>query len=108
MTRQPMSNDNARNSTPIVRKPGEGIKVGGSAGTPTVLKLPGSDVGGAYSLLEMEVPPGNGNRTHVHHDAEEAFYVVEGELTIRMGDRDERAPTGTLVLIPRGTPHSFA
>jgi mannose-6-phosphate isomerase-like protein (cupin superfamily) len=98
----------AENAHIIVLAPGEGTSVGGSAGTPTVLKLRGDDVRGAYSLLEMQVPPGTGNRLHVHHHAEEAFYVVEGELTIRFEDREQRAPTGALILVPRGVAHSFA
>jgi quercetin dioxygenase-like cupin family protein len=72
------------------------------------LKLRGDDVGGAYSLLEMEVPSGNGNRLHIHHGAEETFFVLEGELTIRIRDEEHRAPAGSLILVPRGSPHSFA
>ena len=103
-----MSAEEAAKIRRIVLGPGEGIAVGGSAGTPTVVKVHGKDVGGAYSLLDMEVPPGNGNRLHRHVYAEEAFYVVEGELTIRLGDEDLLAPAGSFVLVPRGTPHFFA
>jgi mannose-6-phosphate isomerase-like protein (cupin superfamily) len=102
-----MSAENGRIGV-IILGPGEGIAVGGSAGTPSTIKLRSSDVRGAYSLLEMVVPPGNGNRLHVHPEAEEAFYVVEGELTIRFPDREERAQAGALILVPRGMPHAFA
>jgi mannose-6-phosphate isomerase-like protein (cupin superfamily) len=103
-----MSAENARVAKAIILGPGEGLVVGGSGGTPTTIKLPGADVGGAYALLEMEVPPSNGPRLHVHHDADEAFYVLDGELTIRVGDVEQRAPAGALILVPRGEPHRFA
>jgi quercetin dioxygenase-like cupin family protein len=103
-----MSAENAHPTSVIILAPGEGIPVGGSAGTPTTVKMRGGDVGGAYSLLQMEVPAGNGNRLHVHHYAEEAFYVLEGELTIRIRDEEHRAAAGSLILVPRGEPHSFS
>src|SRR5262249_43138131 len=103
-----MSAENAHPTSVIILGPGEGISVGGSAGTPTMVKLRGADVGGAYSLLQMEVQSGNGNRLHVHHHAEEAFFVLEGELAIRIRDEEHRASAGSLILVPRGEPHSFA
>lgn len=44
---------------------------------------------------------------HVHHSDDEAWYVLEGALGFRLGDRTVHAPAGTAVLAPRGTPHSF-
>ena len=46
---------------------------------------------------------------HVHDHAEEAFFVLEGDLVFTLGDDDEEivAPPGTYVYIPPGTRHSF-
>jgi quercetin dioxygenase-like cupin family protein len=46
---------------------------------------------------------------HVHDDAEEAFFVLEGDLVFTLGDDDHEitAPPGTYVYIPPGTRHSF-
>lgn len=46
---------------------------------------------------------------HVHDNAEEAFFVLEGDLVFTLGDDDREiiAPPGTYVYIPRGTRHSF-
>ena len=44
---------------------------------------------------------------HVHHEDDEAWYVVEGSLTVRVGDDDVEVPTGGAVLVPRGTPHTY-
>lgn len=91
----------------ILRGPGEGTVFLGSGGTPTTVKARGDDVGGAYTLLEMDVPPGPGARSHIHHEADEAFYVVDGALTIQIEDSVLQAPAGTYVLVPRGARHRF-
>ena len=44
---------------------------------------------------------------HVHHDDDEAWYVLEGALGFVRGGERLEAGTGTAVLVPRGTPHSF-
>jgi formate dehydrogenase gamma subunit len=44
---------------------------------------------------------------HVHHEDDEAWYVLEGSLGFQLGERTVHAPAGTAVYAPRGTPHSF-
>jgi mannose-6-phosphate isomerase-like protein (cupin superfamily) len=43
----------------------------------------------------------------VHHEDDEAWYVLEGALGFRVGEEVVRAPAGAAVLVPKGTPHSF-
>ena len=45
---------------------------------------------------------------HVHHDEDDAFYVLDDELTFLLGDDEIAAPAGTFVLIPPGVLHTFA
>jgi mannose-6-phosphate isomerase-like protein (cupin superfamily) len=44
---------------------------------------------------------------HVHHDDDEAWYVLEGALTVRVGNRDVALAAGDGVVVPRGTPHTY-
>jgi glyoxylate utilization-related uncharacterized protein len=44
---------------------------------------------------------------HIHHDAAEAFYVIEGEYIIFLGKEEHRCPAGAFVYIPAGTEHGF-
>jgi mannose-6-phosphate isomerase-like protein (cupin superfamily) len=44
---------------------------------------------------------------HVHHQDDEAWYVLEGTLRFRLGDREVEAPAGAAVVGPRGVPHSY-
>ena len=86
--------------------PGEGERYSPPGHPAVALKAGASATLGAYSLLEFTVA-GNGPPMHVHHDAEEAFYVLDGEITIRIGTETIQAIAGSFVLIPRETPHTF-
>lgn len=44
---------------------------------------------------------------HVHHDDDEAWYVLEGVLRFRLGDEIFEAGSGAAVLAPKGTPHAY-
>jgi quercetin dioxygenase-like cupin family protein len=46
----------------------------------------GEDTGGRYGAVEYEAPPGHQPPPHVHRDDDEGFYVIEGELTLWVGD----------------------
>jgi quercetin dioxygenase-like cupin family protein len=61
--------------------------------------------GGRYNVVELTEQPGYKTAWHQHDGAEESFYVLEGTLTIQLVDKTYELPTGSFVLIPRGTPH---
>jgi mannose-6-phosphate isomerase-like protein (cupin superfamily) len=44
---------------------------------------------------------------HLHHNDDEAWYVLEGVLCVRVGDKDVEASAGSAVFVPRGTPHTY-
>ncbi len=44
---------------------------------------------------------------HVHHSDDEAWHVLDGELTFRYRGRTEVAGPGTTVFVPAGVAHTF-
>jgi quercetin dioxygenase-like cupin family protein len=62
---------------------------------------------GHFSLLEATEPPGFGPPLHLHRDASESFYVLEGEYTVFLDDRQFSCPAGSFIFMPAGTPHGF-
>ncbi len=44
---------------------------------------------------------------HVHHRDDEAWYVLEGALRVRLGEETVEAGPGSAVLAPKGTPHAY-
>lgn len=63
--------------------------------------------GGAFELVEDVRAEGQGPARHVHRHSDEAFYVVEGRFEFSRGPEDIEALPGSLVFIPRGTPHRY-
>ncbi len=60
-----------------------------------------SDEGGAFDPPRLIAPP------HLHHNDDEAWYVLEGALSIRMGDEIFEVSAGAGVMVPRGTVHTY-
>jgi len=86
--------------------PGEGraIDLGNFAMT---VKATADDTGGAFSLLEATEPPGFGPPLHVHTNAAEAFYVLDGLYRIFVDDDVFECPAGSFIYIPAGRRHGF-
>ena len=86
--------------------PGEGRVLDMGPFSMTV-KAEATQTGGAFSLLEATEPAGFGPPLHVHDDAAEAFYVLEGEYVVFLDDREFRCPAGSFMYIPAGQEHGF-
>ena len=87
-------------------EPGEGRSIDLGGFTMTV-KADAGRTGGLLSLLEAAEPPHFGPPMHIHHDTGEAFYVLEGEYRIFLGDDEIPCPAGSFVWIPAGVVHGF-
>jgi len=44
---------------------------------------------------------------HLHHRDDEAWYVLEGTLRVRVGEQVVEAHAGAAVFVPRGTAHTY-
>lgn len=67
----------------------------------------GRQTGGAYSIVELSPPRGVGAPPHIHHREAETFFVIEGVLEMRCGDKTISAGAGDVVALPKGVPHAF-
>ena len=95
-----------RLDTAFVLGPGEGRSID-LGNFEMSLKATGEETGGAFVLLEATEPPDFGPPLHIHHDAAEAFYVLEGEYRIFIDDETYACPAGSFVFIPAGIKHGF-
>ena len=66
-----------------------------------------ADTAGQYSLVEILAPPNLATPLHVHHVEDEGFYVLEGSVTITVGDADVELTPGQHAYGPHGIPHRF-
>ena len=63
--------------------------------------------GGGYAVTSDYVLPGHGVPLHIHTREDEAIYVVDGEVTITIGDLQQVAQPGDVAHMPRNVPHRF-
>jgi quercetin dioxygenase-like cupin family protein len=66
-----------------------------------------SDTHGVVGAVEVASPMGAAPPLHVHHREDEAFYVLEGEYTVFVGDEVIAGVPGTWVWGPRDVPHGY-
>jgi quercetin dioxygenase-like cupin family protein len=90
----------------FVLRPGEGrsIDLGGFSMS---VKATHEDTSGAFTLLEVNEPANFGPPVHIHRDAAEAFYVLEGEYILFIERREYPCPAGSFIFIPAGIEHGF-
>jgi mannose-6-phosphate isomerase-like protein (cupin superfamily) len=69
-----------------------------------LVKAAADTTGGAFTIFEENQPVDT--PLHVHENEDEAFYVLEGEHVIQVGEEEIYAGPGDLVFAPRGIPHS--
>jgi mannose-6-phosphate isomerase-like protein (cupin superfamily) len=86
---------------PIVVPPGEGHRVGNVEFLARTADTP------RFTLGIIDFAPGRELEAHVHDGEDDAFYILEGELTFVLGDDEVAAPPGTFVLVPPGVRHGF-
>jgi mannose-6-phosphate isomerase-like protein (cupin superfamily) len=73
-----------------------------------VIKLAGEATHGRFSLIEMLVPAGYADVPwHVHREADEAYYILEGEMTLEVGEETRIGGPGAVLYVPKGTRHRF-
>jgi mannose-6-phosphate isomerase-like protein (cupin superfamily) len=72
-----------------------------------IFKALSETTGGRLAAWEELLPQRSSPPLHVHHDADEAWFVLDGAITFRVQDDEFGAESGSFVWGPRGLPHSF-
>ncbi|MEO5989529.1 MAG: cupin domain-containing protein [Candidatus Eisenbacteria bacterium] len=84
----------------------EQVRFGRGLGTRRV--IPSRDTGGAFGLVEHDLPPHQlGSPMHTHELEDEYSYVLSGRLCAQIGSAVLHAGAGEVIAKPRGIPHAF-
>jgi quercetin dioxygenase-like cupin family protein len=76
--------------------------------TSTHFLATGERTGGAFCLVDERASRGESVPLHKHPEDMESFFVLEGEVTLYVGDRPGvPAPGGSFAHVPGGTVHGF-
>lgn len=71
------------------------------------IKVFASETGGVYSLMETVLPPGGVVPKHIHKEEDENNFILEGQLTMHIGEAVYLAVPGSYVVAPRGVEQYF-
>jgi mannose-6-phosphate isomerase-like protein (cupin superfamily) len=88
-------------SEAIVVQPGDGHVLGNVEFLARTADTP------RFNFSIIEIVAGRALEPHVHESEDDAFYILEGELTFVLGDEEVTAGPGTFVLVPPGVEHGF-
>jgi quercetin dioxygenase-like cupin family protein len=71
--------------------------------------LSGEQTGGQFSLTEFAQAPAPAAPPplHLHRDADETLYILDGHFEFTLGERTIDGPPGAYVYIPKGTWHTL-
>lgn len=72
-----------------------------------IRKAGAEETGGLFDLLDQTVPGGYAPPRHVHHHDDEAWYILEGDVTFWCAERELGATRGGFVFLPKGMEHTF-
>lgn len=76
-------------------------------GSLAVIKATSADTDGHLTIIEVTEPPGAAAPLHIHHREDEAFWILEGNVTFEVGSDIINARTGDYVFAPRDIPHRY-
>src|SRR5262245_63569820 len=92
---------------PIVRSAGEGDKRAFAGGGLHLWKLLSDDTGGAFFLFEDTMVKDKTTPLHLHPEAHELTYVVDGEIEVQTDGQRSRVRSGGISFVPKGVAHAF-
>ena len=72
-----------------------------------VIKATAASTGGQLAIIEVTEPARSEAPLHVHHNEDEGFFVLEGSVTIYVGDESVDARAGDFAWGPRDVTHRY-
>jgi len=91
---------------PFLLKAGEGESVWSLGGRFTA-KVTAAEAEDRFALVEALAFQSTEPPLHIHHREDEAWYVLDGKMTVYVGDEVLEATAGSFVFAPKGIPHTF-
>jgi mannose-6-phosphate isomerase-like protein (cupin superfamily) len=91
---------------PIVLTPGAG-RTYAMGRVDATFKADGEESDNRYSISEWWLEPHTAGPGRHEHPEDDVFYVLDGTVSMLLGDRWVEAPKGSFVLVPGGVPHDF-
>jgi quercetin dioxygenase-like cupin family protein len=72
-----------------------------------IIHTTGKETNNQYCMVELYATREGSPPWHIHEREDEGFYVIEGVLTVYIGDRVHKIKAGDYILAPKGVPHKY-
>ena len=84
------------------------VKVAKYVSSKSPIVLTNSDIAySGQSIGAYEYAPGGWITNHIHSNAEQWYYILNGKGSMKVGDEEKVCGPGTIIFIPRNTIHSY-
>jgi mannose-6-phosphate isomerase-like protein (cupin superfamily) len=91
---------------PVILGPGEG-RAYPMGRISALFKADGDETGKAYSISEWWLDANTKGPGAHSHEEDDIFFIIEGTMSVLVGERWIDASKGSFVLVPGGTTHDF-
>ena len=98
---------NRSSMAPVAVMPGAG-ETHSIVGMTVTFKITGRQSHGQFAVLEIIEPPGSGSPTQLHEQMTMLICMLEGTLTVRVGDETIHMAPGSYAYIPPGTVYAMS
>ena len=75
--------------------------------TLSIVKATAAATNNTLSVVEQRLPAGFSPPPHIHHNEDEAFYLLSGRVEAQIGDQQVSAQQGSFLWLPRDVQHGF-
>lgn len=91
---------------PCIRQPAEHQRLAYTGGSELAILLDAAITGGQLTVIDNHAPRGHASPVHVHSRDDEAFLLIDGQMTVWVGEERHRLRPGGIVFLPRNIPHA--
>jgi quercetin dioxygenase-like cupin family protein len=91
---------------PYIRQATEHQRLAYTGGGEFAVILDAAITGGQLTVIETHARRGHASPVHVHGRDDEAFLLLDGEMTVWVGEARHRLLPGGIAFLPRNIPHA--
>lgn len=91
---------------PYVRQAGEHQRLAYTGGHELAVILDAAITGGQLTIIDTHTRRGDASPVHVHSRDDEAFLLLDGEMTVWVGEERHQLRPGGIAFLPRDIPHA--
>lgn len=91
---------------PCIRQATEHQRLAYTGGSELAILLDAAITGGQLTVIDTHPRRGDASPVHIHHHDDEVFLLLEGAMTVWVGDQRHQLQPGGFAFLPRNIPHA--